>query len=75
MPNTSRTLQFYVLRNTDTGSDSRHESIDEALDAVNGAIGEGDEWVVIEIDSLNTCVKDRIAGERGAVRRKGDVYA
>ena len=49
MPNTSRS---YVLRNTAIGSESSYESVGEALDAVNSMVGEGDEWFVLEIDSL-----------------------
>jgi hypothetical protein len=40
---------FYILCNDTTGSDSKHETLEAALDAVNEKIGPCDEWFVHEL--------------------------
>ena len=42
---------FYVLCNDATGTDTKYETLIDALDAVNEMVGERDDWVVHELNS------------------------
>ena len=42
---------FYILCNAAAGLASKHETLDEALDAVNEKVGDNDDWVVHELNS------------------------
>jgi hypothetical protein len=41
---------LYVLRNDATAHTFRHETLDEALEALNYEVGARDLWVLIELD-------------------------
>jgi hypothetical protein len=56
---------LYVLRNEATTLAFRHDSLDEALDALNYEVGERDLWVLFELDRI---AARRVAEGRGHVK-------
>jgi hypothetical protein len=59
---------LYVLRNEATTASFRHESLDDALDALNNEVGERDLWVLFELDSIRVAAR-RVAEGRGHIKR------
>ena len=58
---------LYVLRNDANENKFRHESLDEALDALNYEVGARDLWVLIELDRAGA---GRLVAEgRGHIKR------
>ena len=58
---------LYVLRNDANENRFRHESLDEALDALNYEVGARDLWVLIELDRAGA---GRLVAEgRGHIKR------
>ena len=60
---------LYVLRNDATAAASRHPDLDHALDAINTEIGEGDSWVIFELDRARVGARRRVAEGRGHINR------
>jgi hypothetical protein len=58
---------LYVLRNEANASKFRHETLDEALDALNYEVGARDLWVLIELDRAGA--GRLIAEGRGHIKR------
>ena len=59
---------LYVLRNEATTTASRHDTLDDALDALNGEVGERDLWVLFELDRIRVAAR-RVAEGRGRINR------
>ena len=59
---------LYVLRNEATTTASRHDTLDDALDALNGEVGERDLWVLFELDRIRVAAR-RVAEGRGHINR------
>src|SRR5438477_11408904 len=59
---------LYVLRNEATATAFRHDSLDDALDALNDEIGELDLWVLFELDRIRVAAR-RVAEGRGHIKR------
>jgi hypothetical protein len=58
---------LYVLRNDANANTFRHETLDEALEALNYEVGARDLWVLIELDRAGA---GRLVAEgRGHIRR------
>ena len=58
---------LYVLRNEANENRFRHETLDEALDALNYEVGARDLWVLIELDRAGA---GRLVAEgRGHIKR------
>ena len=60
---------FYILCNAAAGMASKHETLDEALDAVNEKVGDNDDWVVHELNSQRFGVIRVKEGHGRIVRR------
>ena len=58
---------LYVLRNEATTTAFRHATLDDALAALNGEVGECDVWVLFELDQARVAAR-RVAEGRGHVR-------
>jgi hypothetical protein len=59
---------LYVLRNEATTAAFRHDTLDDALDALNFEVGERDLWVLFELDRIGVASR-RVAGGRGHINR------
>ena len=59
---------LYVLRNEATTAAFRHDTLDDALDALNDEVGERDLWVLFELDSIRVAAR-RVAEGRGHIKR------
>lgn len=58
---------LYVLRNDANAHTFRHETLEEALDALNYEVGARDVWVLVELDRAGA---GRLVAEgRGHIRR------
>lgn len=58
---------LYVLRNEATANKFRHETLQDALDALNYEVGARDLWVLIELDRAGA---GRLVAEgRGHIKR------
>lgn len=55
---------LYVLRNEATTVAFRHDTLDDALDALNYEVGERDLWVLFELDRI---AARRVAEGRGRI--------
>ena len=62
------TASLYVLRNEATTTVFRHDTLDDALDALNNEVGERDMWVLFELDRIRVATR-RVAEGRGHIRR------
>ena len=60
---------LYVLRNDTTSAATRHETLDQALDAINKQIGADDPWVIFELDRARVGARRRVAEGRGHITR------
>lgn len=61
---------LYVLRNEANANKFRHETLDEALAALNYEVGARDLWVLIELDRAGA---GRLVAEgRGHIRRSDE---
>jgi len=58
---------LYVIRNDATATAFRHDSLDDALEALNREIGECDLWVLFELDRVGAA--RRVAEGRGHIKR------
>jgi len=58
---------LYVLRNEATTTAFRHDTLDEALAALNDEVGERDLWVLFELD--RRVGTRRVAEGRGRINR------
>jgi hypothetical protein len=59
---------LYVLRNEATTTAFRHDTLDEALAALNDEVGERDLWVLFELDRDRVAAR-RVAEGRGRINR------
>ena len=59
---------LYVLRNEATTTAFRHDTLDEALTALNDEVGERDLWVLFELDRDRAAAR-RVAEGRGRINR------
>ena len=59
---------LYVLRNEATTTAFRHDTLDEALTALNDEVGERDLWVLFELDRDRVAAR-RVAEGRGRINR------
>jgi hypothetical protein len=59
---------LFVLRNEATATAFRHETLDDALDALNNEFGERDLWVLFELDRIRVAAR-RVAEGRGHIKR------
>jgi hypothetical protein len=59
---------LYVLRNEGTTATFRHDTLDDALDALNYEVGERDLWVLFELDGIRIAAR-RVAEGRGHIKR------
>ena len=65
--NSDMDTSLYVLRNDANENRFRHESLEEALDALNYEVGARDLWVLIELDRAGA---GRLVAEgRGHIKR------
>jgi hypothetical protein len=62
---------LYVIRNKATATAFRHDTLEEALAALNFEVGERDLWVLFELDRLGGT--RRIAEGQGHIKRPGDL--
>ena len=58
---------LYVLRNRATAAVFRHDTLDEALAALNFEVGERDLWVLFELNRLGAA--RRVAEGQGHIKR------
>jgi hypothetical protein len=65
----------YTLSNETTGVDSEHDSLNQAFDAVNRSVANGDEWVVAESTRGRPRSFRWVAEGRGHVRSQEDTPA
>jgi hypothetical protein len=63
----------YMLRNETTGFDSTHDSLNEALDAVNDNVANGDMWIVQQSRQTRPLRFHWVAEGRGHARFDQDV--
>jgi len=59
---------LYVLRNEATTTAFRHDTLDDALAALNDEVGERDLWVLFELDRDRVAAR-RVAEGRGRINR------
>jgi hypothetical protein len=59
---------LYVLRNEATTTAFRHDTLDDALAALNYEIGERDVWVLFELDHSRVGAR-RVAEGQGHIKR------
>ena len=59
---------LFVLRNEATTTAFRHDTLDDALDALNNEVGERDLWVLFELDRVRVATR-RVAEGRGQIKR------
>jgi hypothetical protein len=60
---------LYVLRNEATTTAFRHDALDDALAALDYEVGEGDLWVLFELDHARVGAR-RVAEGHGRTKRQ-----